>query len=97
MTRAVVKGVVDFIVYGSFVDPTTGVNFIVIRMPAGRVPWQKKIIPAVRRLVKPWTDVGEELRLDVDGDPKPEEHSLWNNSRSRRYEWRSNALVEVTR
>jgi hypothetical protein len=38
---------VDFMVYGSFTEPTMGKNFFIVRMPAGRVPWARKIAPAI--------------------------------------------------
>ena len=53
----------DFIVYGSFTDPSTGKNGFVVRMPSGRVQWSKKIVPAINRLVRSF-HTPEQLQQD---------------------------------
>lgn len=42
------------LVYGSFADPATGANFFMLRVPSGRLPWSKKIAPALHRLIRSW-------------------------------------------
>ena len=42
------------LVYGSFKVPGFDTNFIVVSYSSGRVPWARKIFPAVARLVQPW-------------------------------------------
>ena len=95
-------------VYGSFTEPTTDKNFIIVRMPSGRVPWSKKIQPAINRLVGAWFTpeqrerdrrakwLGSELGCfwQVEGDPDPE-NSLWFLKQPvARYEWNGEALIE---
>lgn len=96
-------------VYGSFTEPTTGKNFIVVRQPSGRTPWARKIVPAVNRLVNPWFTpeqhdhdkrakrLGRELKCfwRVEGDSDPD-NSLWGLKQAvARYEWNGEALVAV--
>lgn len=40
------------LVYGSFRDPDTGRNFLLLRIPAPRAPWARRIAPAIDRLVR---------------------------------------------
>lgn len=86
---------VVFIVYGSFTEPTMGKNFIVVRMPEGRVPWSKKIVPAIHRLVSPWFNRGVDKHWYVDGenDHGPGEPPLWETRTTARYEWTGRSLV----
>jgi hypothetical protein len=84
-----------FLVYGSFSVPNTdNLNFIIVRMPAGRVPWSKKIAPAINRLVKPWHRPGDREKFwDIDGDD--EKGSLWAVTLTRKFEWNGAELREV--
>lgn len=40
------------LVYGDFLEPTMGKNYIIVFVPSGRIPWSKKIAPAIDRLVQ---------------------------------------------
>lgn len=87
---------VDFIVYGPFIEPSRSENFIIVRMPEGRVPWSKQIVPAIHKLVRSFyeaTDDPAQRRLNKDvkwyvgGDPdEPETSALWIGKHAR-YEW----------
>ena len=94
---------VDFIVYGDFTEPTKGVNFIVVRRPSGRFPFQKKLVPAIEKLIRPWFPADATSRRDrlwnVDGDPlRPGQPMLWQTKVARRFEWdaATEQLVEAT-
>jgi hypothetical protein len=98
-----------FMVYGSFTEPTTGKNFIFIRKPSGRVPWRRKIVPAIERIVGPWftpeqrdkdkraRERGRERQCiwHVDGDPDPANSMWFVKQPVARYEWNGEALVAV--
>ena len=86
---------VVFIVYGSFIEPIKGHNFVVVRMPVGRQPWKKKIVPAIHRLVSPWFPKGNDHRWNVDGESvmRPGERRLWDTKIAPRYEWNGTKLV----
>jgi hypothetical protein len=105
-----IKGWTTFMVLGSFKDSATGLNFFIVRMPSGRVPFQKKIVPAIRRQVmtyftpedraaaareKLMRGGSDRLHWTIDGEP--EIGSYWNltKSRPRRYEWNGTELVPV--
>lgn len=95
--RALPPHVVDFLAYGNFTDPDSGVNGIIVRFTDdSSSPW-RTIIREVRKLVRPWLDEGEKkLYLNVDGDPDPETKTLWNRGKNfRRYKWCNGVLVEV--
>ena len=84
------------LIYGSFKEPTQGENFIVLRYPACRIPWSKKIVPAINRLVRPWFPEGGQSRdrfWNVDGGYE----SLWETTLTPRYEWDGDKLVKVNR
>lgn len=84
-----------FMTYGAFTEPEKGVNFIFVRMPEGRTPWTKKIVPAIKKLVHPWRDDKSmtKTRWDVDGEP--EGGSFWASKKARKFEWNGVELVEV--
>jgi hypothetical protein len=99
-----------FMVYGGFEDPATGLNFFMARMPKGRVPFQKKIVPALKRIVMSlYTDAdkaaakserwsrgySERLRWSIEGEP--DEGVYWNLTKNKptRYEWNGTELVNV--
>lgn len=91
-----------FIVYGSFDEPNTGKNFIVVRMPSGRVPWSKKIAPAINKLVKQWyhQNTKEKDRfwnLEGENVVGPRDIRLWDTTTTVRYEWNGTELVRVLR
>lgn len=87
-----------FMVYGSFEDPVSKVNFIVMRVPEGHLAWSRKIVPAIYRLVRPWRGLGVSDRYfwHVDSDPNPKQ-SLWDTKKARRYQWDGTNFVEVPR
>ncbi len=89
--------VTDFMAYGGFTDPVTKVNFIVVRHGRTKKGEWRKLCAAINTLIKPWKDDdgtrSKKVYWNVDGDPTP--GSLWSNSKSRRYEWIGEALVEV--
>jgi hypothetical protein len=87
-----------FMVYGSFEVPNTDkgkgtVNFIIIRKPIGRIPWSKKVVPAINRLVREWYPISrhKDNFWNCEGT-KPE---LWNTKLTRRFEWNGSELVEI--
>jgi hypothetical protein len=97
-----------FLVIGSFTEPTTGKNFIVVRIPKGRVPWSRKIVPAINQIVKEWfteemrqadkhakrREREKECKWHVEGED--EEDTLWYLKQSvARYEWSGEMLVKV--
>jgi hypothetical protein len=100
-----------FMVFGGFNEPTTGKNFIVVRMPKGRVQWSKKIVPAINKLLSPWhteeqhtahkrrkwNNSESPLAWSVEGDnPGAENPSLWDLKQAvARYEWNGSALIPV--
>lgn len=90
-----------FTVYGSFTEPTKGKNFIIIRIPSGRVPWAKKIAPAINRLIGPWMHAGlkgHDRFWGVDGEHviRLGDKRLWDCTESTiRYEWSGHSLERV--
>jgi hypothetical protein len=54
------KGTRWLVIYGSLTEPSTRLNFVCVRIPSGRVPWRKKIVPAIERLVRPWYDTSSD-------------------------------------
>ena len=91
---------VDFMVYGTFIPPSKCTAFIIIRMPKGRVPWSKKIAPAINKLVKQWKKDNEEFWWNVDGENTPTIYEgersirLWDTKTGAlRYEWNGTELV----
>ena len=98
-----------FIVLGEFEEPTMNVNFIIVRMPSGRVPWSKKITPAINRLVrsfnndKPayWIVDGESVVIEPGNfyrdtkKPIPVGKRLWDNTAALHYEWNGTEVVKV--
>jgi hypothetical protein len=90
---------VDFVVYGTFTPPS-GPPFIIIRMPKGRVPWSKKIAPAINKLVRQWKNKNEEFYCNIDGEHTrfEDEIRLWDTrTGALRYEWNGQELVNVER
>lgn len=88
---------VDFIVYGAFTPPS-GTSFIIVRMPNGRVPWSKKIAPAINKLVRQWKRKDEEFYWNIDGEHTQfeDEIRLWDTrTGALRYEWNGQELVKV--
>lgn len=94
------------LVYGSFNVPSTDHNFFIIRVPEGRIPWAKKITPAIDRIVRGLftkAEHAENRRLrswgregiihwNVEGDD--EKNSYWDlKSRPLRYDWTGTELV----
>lgn len=79
--------------FGDFTDPQTGTNFIILRIPNGswsdgyirRLPWSRKIEPAMKRLVH--EIVGKDVWYTLDGDSGFPEKSLWDTRIARRYSW----------
>jgi hypothetical protein len=91
-------------VYGNFIEPTMGKNFVMMRIPAGRQPWTKKIAPAINRLVRPWFSADDRDRYwNVDGEPTilceddgtPKSKRLWETTLTPRYEWNGSEIVKV--
>ncbi|RYD59601.1 MAG: hypothetical protein EOP83_20560 [Verrucomicrobiaceae bacterium] len=98
-----------FMVYGSFNDPVTNLNFFIVRMPKGRVPWSKKIAPALNRIVRGHFS-NEEIQQDrvraqngrethIHWNVEGEAHvhgDLWDLKRPvTRYEWNGAELVKL--
>ena len=88
-----------FCVFGLFKEPTTGNNFIVVRVPEGRIPWSKTVAPAISRLVRPWfdRDMGPRDRTwNVDVDRRrPGKKPLWELRDTPRYEWDGKKLARM--
>lgn len=82
-------------VYGAFTVPNTkNVNFIIVRKPAGRAPWSKKIAPAINKLVRGWYPGTEKIK-DWYVEGEAEGADLWTVKATRKFEWSDNTLVEV--
>lgn len=94
-------------VYGSFNDPSTGKNFFLVRIPAGRSPWATKIAPAIDRLVRSLysqDDImadrvrrreGREslIHWNVEGQ---DDESIWDIKQDvARYEWTGSEISRV--
>lgn len=90
------RGVNIFLVYGGWCD-AQGHNAIIVEMPKGRVPWSKKIAPAIHRLVKPWIKENKWYPgWNVDGFSTEEDaQRAWDNSTFPRYRWTGTELVFV--
>jgi hypothetical protein len=101
---------VVFSVYGDFLEPSFKQHMIIVRMPSGRVPWTKKIAPAINRLVKQWGFPGDRaVYWNVDGEhtifvgknfyhgtdePIPESKRLWDCISFAHYEWDGEKLIK---
>lgn len=82
-----------YLVYGDFRDQQTGKNFFFIRIPDGawsdgytrRIPWSKKIAPAINRLVR---EIVEDLVWTFWNIDLLDEY-LWelNLAGTRQYSW----------
>lgn len=98
-----------FMVYGGGRDdPETGLNFFILRMPAGRQPWSKKIVPAIRAIIRARFTAAElrqaaerkhfrgedDLYWNVEGEPEPGSYWTLRKSRPTRYLWDGSALVK---
>jgi hypothetical protein len=71
-------------------------------MPNGKVPWSKKIAPAINKLINSWSKSkykGWDTEMAIDhesaiyeGDPR-----LWDLKKkgTLRYQWLDNKLIEV--
>jgi hypothetical protein len=92
--------------YGSFTDPESGFNFFFVRLPKGRKPWTKKVVPAINRVVramyseKEVRDHFESVRSGREGliywnfeALDPEDWFL--KKPVTRYEWTAEGLVKV--
>jgi hypothetical protein len=90
----------DFIVYGGFTEPETGKNFVVIRIPRGRLAWVREVHPAINRLVRGWFPAKAKDRLwYVDGESlfKEGEPRLWDTRGLLKFEWtKEEGLVRRT-
>jgi hypothetical protein len=84
-----------FIVYGEFHEPTSKAGGLVVRMPSGKVPWKKKIVPAIAKLIRPWSETKSTPYWNVEGDLGSGEDSLWITKAFARYEWDGEGLVRV--
>lgn len=98
-----------FIVFGEFEEPTKKTNFVIVRMPSGHVPWSKKIVPAINRLVRSfdndkaayWIVDGEPVVIEPGNfyrdskQPIPVSKRLWDNTAALHYEWNGTELVQV--
>ena len=87
-----------FMVYGCFEVPGTDrgkgtVNFIIVRKPAGRIAWSKKVAPAINRLVREWYPA--RTHKDNFWNCEGVEAKLWGTELTRRFEWNGSDLVEV--
>ncbi len=99
---------VTVLVYGSFTDPKTGLNFFLIRYPEGRVPWSKKMAPALNRMIREWFSAEQRaqaqrerwLRGDSDAmfwQVEGIEDDAWETTKPTRLVWDGSAFVECPR
>lgn len=90
----------DFMVYGEIKIPAVNNACFLVRMPKGRVPWSKKIIPAIRSLINSWDKDNRGKHWSVDGDNSYfiADGKMWDSIKSGntlKYQWLDNKLVEV--
>jgi len=78
-------------IYGSFRDPETKLNFFFVRVPVGRIPWSKKIAPAIHKLVKPMLENHETI---YDWWPERIKDDI-SKTNVTRYLWDGEKLVKV--
>lgn len=92
-----------FMVYGSF-RLENGENFFFVRVPKRGLPWHKKVLPAVNKIVRSFY-TKEQLRADAERYRRDREHhitwstegiedSLWT-AKHIRYQWDGTELVRV--
>lgn len=102
---------VVFTVYGEVHEPSGKPGGLIVRMPSGRVPWSKKIAPAINKLVKKYAERGvKNPYWNVDGEgtvfigknfyygtqkPIPESVRLWDCKAFAHYEWNGKELIKV--
>lgn len=75
-----------YLIYGLFTEPTSKQGFIVIRTPDVRLPWSKKVAPAIQRLVKPWMENPKDVYWNND---RTGAEDAWKKQLGARYEWTS--------
>lgn len=92
-----------FFVYGSFQEPQTHTNAVVIRAPVrrdGKFVGGRQLWKEIRALVAPWFPPEQTRARDrrwmVDGEPAPMPGSkrLWDTVKFRRFEWTGTELIE---
>ncbi len=95
------------LVYGNFNDPATKQNFFMIRIPEGRVPWSKKIAPALDRMIRGWYTPEQHAAnraykqrhgySDHHWNVEGQDPEYWNASMCSRYDWNGEQFVEQER
>ena len=92
-----------FLLYGDWTDGQ-GLNFVYCRCPGGRVPWSRKIAPALQRLVRRMHGGARNRPLpfwSIDGlpaEPGVEQGAMWDShtqGKARRFRWDGAEFVEV--
>jgi hypothetical protein len=92
------KSWVVFTVCGTFHEPSGKAGGLIVRMPSGRVPWCKKIAPAIDKLTKKYSETRDKGNhcWTVEGDLSlPGDKPLWDCVAFAHYEWNGNGLVKT--
>jgi hypothetical protein len=96
--KPIEKSWVVFVVYGTVHDPSGKAGGLIVRMPSGRVPWSKKIVPAINKLTRKYSEARDKKDhyWNVDGDlSQPGDKPLWDCIAFAHYEWNGTELVKT--
>lgn len=90
---------VDFTVYGEIKIPAENNACFIVRIPNGRVPWSKKIAPAINKLINSWDKNNKNAQWYVDGDTANfiGDMRLWDIKAGKilKYQWINDQLKEI--
>lgn len=94
-------------VYGNFKDPNSDQNFFMIRIPDKRVPWSKKMAPALNRMINGWFTPEEHARSrahkqrhgysEIHWNVEGQDPEYWDASMCSRYDWNGEQFVDMGR
>lgn len=106
--KASPEGTRTILVYGSFNEPKTDLNFILVRYPDGRVPWSRRIAPALDRMIRDWFTPEQKAaarreRRERGGsdimfwNAEGIEDDAWEDHKGARYQWDGERFNDVPR